>query len=146
MIILEDPRISMWIEDGGITIELFDSKSFKKFTKVKLTNDQFVSMLSNVHRIKCQIEVDNLDVIHKKMEHEKFDFEVKEGMAQENYDFEMSKENGLIHSSELRTYCLNALTSQNMTDWVPDNSYQEKDSFFSKDGKHFARTTIRRWS
>jgi hypothetical protein len=33
-----------------------------------------------------------------------------------------------------------------MSDWLPENTYGSQDSFFSKEGKYFARTVIRRWS
>ena len=29
--------------------------------------------------------------------------------------------------------------------WKPDMGFNSQDSFFSKDGKEYARTTIRRW-
>lgn len=132
MIKLENPKISMFVDFEGTTIELFDSKSAKTFARVKLTNDQLACMLSRLHRTDCQIEVDNLDLIDKQMEHKKFEFEINEQMR--------------TSKSALNQHCLKALISQNMSDWLPENFYGSKDSFFSKDGKHFARTTIRRWS
>lgn len=132
MIKLENPKISMLVNFDGTTIELFDSKSSKTFARVKLTNDQLASMLSRLHKTECQIEVDNLDLINKQMEHQKFEFEIDKQMR--------------TSKSALNQHCLKALISQNMSDWLPENTYGSQDSFFSKDGKYFARTTIRRWS
>lgn len=35
--------------------------------------------------------------------------------------------------------------AQGMHEWVSDNYFQSQDSFFSKDGKNYARAVIRRW-
>jgi hypothetical protein len=132
MIKLENPKISMLVNFDGTTIELFDSKSAKTFARVKLTNDQLASMLSRLHRTECQIEVGNLELIDKQMEHQKFEFEINE---------QMRTSKGALHQ-----HCLKALINRNMSDWLPENTYGSQDSFFSKEGKYFARTVIRRWS
>ena len=132
MIKLKNPKISMLVNFDSTTIELFDSKSSKTFARVKLTNDQLASVLSRLHRTDCQIEVDNLELIDKQMEHQKFEFEINE---------QMRSSKGALHQ-----HCLKALISHNMSDWLPENTYGSQDSFFSKEGKYFARTTIRRWS
>lgn len=121
----------MLINSDGTNIELYDSKSCKVFARIKLTNEQLAQVLSRLHRTDCEIEVDNLDVIDKQMEHKRFVFEI-------NNEMRTSK-------SALNQHCLKSLKAQGMSEWIPESNYASQDTFFTENGKHFARTTIRKW-
>jgi hypothetical protein len=131
MIKLTEPKISILINQEGTTIELFDSKSSRTFVRVKLTNDQLASALSRPNRTDCQIDAYNLELIDKQMEHKSFEFEIHPLMR--------------TSKGALNQRCLKNLALQNMSDWTPEMTYSSQDSFYSKDGKDFARTIIRRW-
>lgn len=131
MVKLEEPKISMLINQEGTTIELFDSKSSRTFARVMLTNDQLATMLSRLHRTECEIELDNLDLIGKQREVKYFAFEIHKD-AQNHKD--------ILHQK-----CLEELHNKGMLEWVPDCAYSSRNSFFTEDGKSYARTIIRRW-
>ena len=128
---LKEPKISMIINSDITTIELFDSESVQVFARVTLTNDQLASMLSRLHRTDCKIQVKNLELVGTKMEHQSFEFEIDKEMQYSRIS--------------INNHCLKALDDKGMAEWIPDNHYGSKDTFFEKDGKAFARTTIRRW-
>lgn len=129
---LQDPKISMLINFDSTMIEIYDEVSSKTFVRVQLTNNQLASMLSRLQRTSCKVEVGDLTIIGKQMEHQTFEFEV---------DREIKGSNILLHLC-----CTQALEKSNMSDWIPEQRYNSQDSFFQKDGKLFARTIIRKWS
>jgi len=131
MINLEEPKITMLVGQESTTIDLFDSKSAKVFARVTLTNDQLASMLSRLGRVDCKIEVDNLDIIDKKMELMDFTFAIHEDMQG--------------FKGSLNQKCLKELQDKGMGEWIPDKSYSSQDSFFTKENIRYAKTTIRRW-
>ena len=59
------------------------------------------------------------------------------------YNFEIPKEmSGYGHNAEK----LQELAQSKLTDgWIADKYFGSQTSFFSKDEKHYARCTIRRW-
>ena len=67
--------------------------------------------------------------IGKKHENKYFEFEIA---------YSKSKE-------DLTLACNEALFQQGMHEWEADNYYGSQNSFFSKDGKDYARVVIRRW-
>ena len=58
--------------------------------------------------------------------------------------FEIPK--GLLHSDSVDRTLQNLALKSTPEGWYPDMSFNSQNSFFTtKDGKHYARTTIRRW-
>ena len=110
----------------GTTIIVKDNASRINFLEIALTNDELASMMSRLANTPCEIEVKGLDRVGKQMEHKMFEFQCNE-KENANWIVEM------------------ALERDGMKDWIADKGFQSQNSFFAKDGKQFARTTIRRW-
>ena len=51
------------------------------------------------------------------------------------------QERNKIAYKKAKEYCL----SHCDTGWIPDNYFNSKNSFFTKNGQDYARCTIRRW-
>lgn len=67
------------------------------------------------------------------MQHDKFVFElIGEQADRQNRD-------------KVYELAIEKLIEANMTEWIPDSYFGAKDSFYTQDGKTFARATIRRW-
>lgn len=128
---LSNGKITILIGQEGTTIELRDGDACTVFATVKLTNDQLASAFSRLAGTSCSIELRGLDRVGKTHESQSFSFEINEEMERNN--------------PALNQACLKALSLMGMSEWVPDKHYGSQGSFFSQDGKRFARTTIRRW-
>ncbi len=130
MIKLKDARISIFINRESTTIELHDSVSSIKFAKIILTPEQLSTALSRLSHTPCEVTVMGFDKLNKTLEVEKMSFELPEGMTSYERDY-----------NRLKTLADAALPEG----WVHDNYFNSQDSFYQKDGKRFARVTIRRW-
>lgn len=127
---LTNARISMLVNKDYTDIEIEDNDSLTVIVKIQLTPEQLSQMLSRQAYVKCEkCQTGNLSKVGKKHENKTFEFEVAFSKAQK----------------ELELACNMALLEQKMYEWVPDTYYQSQNSFFMKDGKEWARTTIRRW-
>jgi|JI6StandDraft_1071083.scaffolds.fasta_scaffold27640_4 hypothetical protein len=130
---LENAKITFLVSTEGTTIELRDSTAGVCFAKVTLTPEQLSSMLSRLSNTECECEVFGLDKVGKTQERKDFVFEIEETMRSSE------------KSKYLFAKATDVLISSGMEDWKSDSYFGSKDSFFSKDGNHYARTTIRRW-
>ena len=124
---IENPKITMLINPDYTEIEITDSDANETIAKVKLTPEQLSTILSRQGYVNCECSTGDLTRIGKKHENKYFYFEITD-----------SKE-------DLTLACNEALFKQGMQEWVPENYYQSQKSFFSKGGKDYARTVIRRW-
>ena len=125
---LKNGRITMLASEDGMKIELHDNDASITFAHIKLTPIQLAQALSRLGYTECKIEVHLLDKIGKKMKNKKFTFELPETNTFRNMD--MAKKIAIESCPE---------------GWEPDLHFGSQGSFFTKDGKQYARTTIRRW-
>lgn len=130
---LEDGSITILINQDYATIEIRDDNACTTFVKVTLTPEQLSCALSRLSKTECKVEVFGLDRVGKKHEHKSFEFEVSE---------EVLKGKG-----NMAYNCAIAMNAQGLIDegWISDNYYGSQNSYFTKDGKKFARTIIRRY-
>ena len=126
---IKNPKITMLINPEYTEIEITDSDSNTTIAKVKLTPEQLSAILSRQGYMNCECSTGDLTRVGKKHENKYFEFEITYSKTKE----------------DLSLACNEALFQQNMHEWVPDNYYRSQNSFFSKDGKDYARTVIRRW-
>lgn len=126
---IENPKITMLINSGYTEIEIVDSDANTTIVKVRLTPEQLSTILARRGYVDCECTIGDLTRIGKKHENKKFEFEITYSKTKE----------------DLALACNEALFAQGMHEWVSDNYYQSQDSFFSRDGKDYARVTIRRW-
>jgi hypothetical protein len=110
----------------GTTIKVRCESSKITFLEVTLTNDELASMMSRLANTSCDFEVKGLDKVGKQMEHRVFEFEY-------------------FDKSNIEYTCETAMGNDGLVDWTSMHFYGSQNSFFTKDGKQMARTTIRRW-
>jgi hypothetical protein len=123
--------ITMLFDHNGLTIEVEDNLSHCQFVTIRLDAEQTCKALSRLGLTPCIIEVGGLTKVGKKMEWETFEFEIPSDLE--------------IYSDEGRKI-LNDLADKACPEgWEISNYFGSRDSFFIKDDKSFARTTIRRW-
>lgn len=118
--------------EDSIRITIEDRKAGVEFVELELTREQFINAALNRlgnTEVKKTI-VRDLDRVGKKMEMGVFEFEIPEDISKFS---EEEKEFAIKHA----TKCPDG--------WLPDLGFNRQDSFFNKDGKRYARTTIRRW-
>ena len=123
-------RISILINRDETTIEIEDESANVKFVKVKLTPEQLSAALSRQISIECELEVKGLEKIGKVHENKTFEFEIPETIPTRGNQLELQK----IAQSQLSD------------GWIADACFGSQNSLFKKDGKQYARVTIRRWS
>jgi hypothetical protein len=118
--------------DDSINIIVEDKDAGVRFLDMTLTRAEFVNAAMN--RQACvnvsKTEVFALDKIGKKKEYKEFEFEIPITTPCDE------------KQKEITIGVLNSVCPEG---WVPDTYFGSQDSFFSKDGKKYARTMIRRW-
>lgn len=125
---LKKAAISIFISQEGTRIELYDWTSGQFFAEIKLTPEQLSMALSRLSHTPCEIEIWNQDKINKQHEHKPMEFEMP------RTEWKTKKEEAGKIAKEV---CPEG--------WVPDCYFGSQGSFFEKDGKSYARCTIRRW-
>ena len=126
---LTDGRIAIMVGKEHTTIEVIDNTSSTTFVKITLTPEQLSSALARIYSTDCQISVFGLDRVGKKMEHK-------------SHEFEIPKDLPYIGRDEI----LKEIIKETLPEgWVSDNYFNSQNTFFEKDGKKYARETIRRW-
>ncbi len=125
-----DGDISILVGAEKTTIELRDKTSNITFAIVTLTPEQLSMALSRLAHTPCQIEARALERVGKVHEHKKFEFPLPEDALR----------------YEIRGERAGEIANRLCPDgWKADNYFKAQDSFFKRDGKTWARTTIRRW-
>lgn len=88
------------------------------------------ALLSRQAHVKCDVEVRGIDRIGKKMAHKPHEFDIT----------------GLELPYNTRSEILAEKIKDTLPDgWISDNEFSSQNTFFKKDGKDYARTTIRTW-
>lgn len=127
---IKEGRISMIINRESTTIEIIDDEASLTFVRVTLTPDQLSSALSKMAYTNCSIEVNGLDKVGKTMINKVHDFDIT----------------GLDMPYDKRTHILSEKIKETLPDgWISDNYFNSQSTFFKKDGRDYARTTIRQW-
>ena len=125
-----DAQITMLFNDDGLTIEIRDYNASVTFVDIHMTSEQVCQAFSRLaHTPVESCEIRGVEYIGKVMENKRF-------------EFQLPPKSTVVNRKEL---ACQALSSECPEGWEPSNSFSSQDSFFSKDGKEYARTTIRRW-
>lgn len=113
--------------DNCIRITIHDKTSGMRFVNLELTNEQFVNATMNRlgNTDVMSAEVIGLDRVGKTMEHKPLEFPITNWRDDNEARATVEK------------YCPEG--------WIPDMGFNNQHTFFEKDGKRYARTTIRRW-
>jgi len=117
--------------DGTIRLKIQDEISGISFIEIAMNNEQLVDML--VRNRACtktvSAEVRGLEFVGKIMEMKEFTFRMPDESTA-CMDKDIAEKNIALECP---------------LGWVPDTGFNRQDSFFEREGKRFARTTIRRW-
>ncbi len=125
-------EITLLVNQNNTTIRIQDAVSSVTVCEVTLTPEQLSSALSRLANTPCQLDVDpdTADRWGKPMEVEYFEFEIPDGLSKYAPDH-----------IELGKYALSILPEG----WTATPRFNSQNSFFTKDGKRFARCIMRRW-
>ncbi len=127
---LKNGKITMLFSEDGLRIEVRDDTASVVFAKIKITPENTMAALSRLVNVPCEIEVFGLERLGKKMIHKSLEFEVPEDIA---WDYDRQR--------KLEQLAKKACPD----DWTPTYFFGSQNSIFDKDGKRFARTSIRKW-
>jgi hypothetical protein len=123
-----DARISIIPSyDDAITITIHDETAGIGFLEIVLSREQFINATMN-HLGRTEVKsavARGLEIVGKTMEQQPFTFEIPSW-----------------HDKDAAVKLAQKLCPAG---WTPDLHFGSQDSFFHKDGKVFARTTVRRW-
>ena len=121
-------RVHCNIEGDYVSIEVKDENACVKLLRLKMSMENFAQAITGLHSTECVGEVSGLDKVGKKHENRDFSFELPEGTKFRD-----------------KTAAVKAVMEACPKGWTPDISFSSQNSFYSADGKEWARTTIRRW-
>jgi hypothetical protein len=125
---IKDGRVSILVGEDGASIEIKDGASRVTFVKLYMSPKEFMAALGRLVYCKADIEVFELDKVGKEIETDTMIFEMPE------YSYSNKKE---IAEAEALRRCPDG--------WETNARFDSQDSFFTKDGKEYAKTIIRRW-
>lgn len=126
-------QLTILCDKNGVKIEMRDDDARVMFAEVLVTPENFTAALGRLAEVDCEIEVRGLDKVGKVHECERLEFEIPK---------ELSGATRGLGFNALKNRAYKACPDG----WTPDIYFGSKGSFFEKDGKQFARCTIRRWS
>lgn len=109
-------KISILINREYTDIEIEDDLTNVTFVKIRLTPEQLSAALSRLACVDCKLDVRGLDKVGKKHECKTFEFEITYSKTKE----------------DLVLACNEALFAQGIHEWVSDNYFQSRSSFFLK--------------
>lgn len=121
-------KLSISIRDKYTVIEIHDDDAVIMPVKLLIPNENFVQALGRLSSVDCKTEFNTLEYVGMKREHKTFEFEMPE------HNWNNQKE---IAIQTIRKVCPRG--------WEPYEHFGSQDSFFTKDGKDMAKTTIVRW-
>lgn len=115
--------------DGSeyISIRLRCESSRTRFLDLEMDYAEFAQALTGLSEVNCKIITRKLDRIGKTKETRPLEFMVPEG---KHLDKSVAKDRA---------------TKEVPEGWVSDAYFNSTDSFFQKNGKYWARTTMSRW-
>jgi hypothetical protein len=124
---------TLLFNSDGLHLTIEDDNSGIDFVEIRFNEKQTCQLLSRLSSVSCDMEIKNIEKVGKKMEISQIEFEVPEKLSYEN-----EKE---VAYEKAKEYCLRNCESG----WIPDDYFGSQGSFFSKEGRYYARCTIRRW-
>jgi len=113
--------------NNNVHIIIHDKTSGTAFVELELTNEQFVNATMNRlgNTDVMSAEVQGMDRVGKTHEYKPLEFPITKWR-----DADEAR-------SIVGNYCPEG--------WIPDMGFNNQATFFEKEGKRYARTTIRRW-
>jgi hypothetical protein len=128
---LTDARITILASDEGATITVHDMTACIEFLEIKLNAEQFCAALGRLGYVHCEAEVRGLEHVGMKQQRRRLEFEIDK-----NVQFDRREKPERLFS---------AARAATPDGWEFDRAFNSQGSFFNRDNKNFACTTIRRW-
>lgn len=139
---LIDPAITILATSGHadpdkakVELELHDRLAGRPLLKITMSAVEWVTAMSRLGYVDCDVELLNIELANKKMEHRQMEFMLSEDTP--NYQYGQDSEFYKSVYAQAERSCPEG--------WVVSAYFQSQDSFFNKDGQRWARGTIRRW-
>lgn len=121
--------------DDSITIRLKDDDAVIEPFEISMSLEAFAEAITGFAYRPCKFTVRNLDKVGKVREHKTFEFQLPD-VKVFNLDSKLKE----IAREVLSTVCPDGWEANSAF-----SAFSSQDSFFSKDGKLWARTLITRW-
>ena len=116
--------------DNTITIRVQDEDSRTHFLELSLTLENFALAITGLYGVDCTAEVKHLERVGKVQEMDTLEFEMPQSSRFADGIKKIAVELAKEHCPE---------------GWIADEGFNSQNSFFRRDDKDYARTTIRRW-
>lgn len=110
-----------------VSIEVKDNLSKERFLTIEIDYDVFTKVLMGCAELPCDIEVRHLKRV---------------GMRKETKPLEFIMPDGY---SEMKENARKAAAENTPEGWEANTHFGSQNSFFTREGKGWARTTISRW-
>lgn len=124
-------QITICVQEDSVRIELIDKDASVTFFEGEMTHTAFVNALARLGCVGMEnATVCGLDRIGKRMEHKTIEFQFANSTT--------------IYANE-KDLALKEMPRYVPEGWVSDGYFGSQRSFFDKDGKRWARCTVRRW-
>lgn len=124
-------KIDLFIGRDHTAIRIHDDDAGICFVEVRLSPEQTVEALSRLSHTNClSCDVRGVERLGKRMEHKTIEAVIPDR---------------LFRRTEREEFARLAIDKVCPEGWEPDHYYGSQDSFYSKDGKQYARCIIRRW-
>ena len=116
--------------DDYISVSVHDEDACIQFLNLQIPFASFAEALTGLARTPCTMEFMGLQNVGKKREHKELIITLPDGIR-------WGAKRKDIAISEGKKQCPKG--------WVMDEYFSRQNSFFTEDGKDFARTSINRW-
>ena len=120
-------------DDGLVHLELKDDLSKITFVALHITRDLLMRALGGLAYVDCEFQAKELDKVGKTLETRTLECPVVQAPGF------MEERKGP------KERALEIVTQACPDEWKPDLYFGSQDSFFTKDGRQWCRTTVRRW-
>ena len=112
-----------------ISITVRDSDAGIEFLEIDISLESFAECITGLAYAECDIEFSGLENVGKQIERDTIEFEIPEYIyfgTRKEIAYKLAKETA-------------------PDGWIVSNYFGSQSSFFRKDGKDYARTSISRW-
>lgn len=115
-----------------ISIRVKDHTSKVRFLEIEIDLDEFTKALTGMGETPCNIKCRNLNKVGREL-------------ISKNVEVEMGDDWPTSTSKSLANQRVLKLIEKTGKDWIIFSGFSSQNSFFKRDGKNYARTSLRRW-
>jgi hypothetical protein len=116
----------------GMSITLGDSNANADIIKIQIEAADLIRLFANQANVPCKFIAANLDKIGRYHKHKTFEFPLPKNFEKIKY-------------TDRKTTAYKIAVELAPKNYEPDSNFSSQNSFFEKDGKPWARCTIRKY-